>query len=105
METLLKVLFAAGLVSGEEAALANKAKILGIADAMSISLASHGQQLADAAVTNANFGPFLNPFKASFVNGLNQTIGSLAAESETEAEVLFPLIVAAAQNYGKTLAA
>jgi hypothetical protein len=102
VETLFKVLLAAGLIASEEAAVANKAKILAVADAMAITLASHGAQLADAAITNANFGVFLNPFKPAFVNGVNQSFGNLAAEGETEADTLFPLMVVAAQNYVKS---
>ena len=103
METFLKVLLAAGLVASEQAAAENKAKILSVADAMAITLASHGAQLADAAILNSNFGPFMNALKPAFVNGVNQTIQNLASESETQAETLFPLVVAAEQNYAKTL--
>lgn len=96
-------LLASFIITSDDELAAHQGEILAFAAKEGVTLASHSQQLIDAAIDNANWGVFGAPIKATLTNGLNQSISNLASEAMTQEAQLFALIVAGARNYAKSL--
>lgn len=92
------------LADGVAYATANEQEFEAKITAAGITFAQHGEALVDAAVNNANLGPFLNPFKATIVSAINAEINSVIQnDASKEVSYLYQLALAAGTAEAKKL--
>jgi hypothetical protein len=103
MDLFLRRLFADWLVVSADAVDAHKASFLDAAASAIRATATRCQQMASAAIADADFGFIGNSVKAPIARGINQAISNVAVACESQTPVLLASVVTSARTYARKL--